>query len=162
MMLRKSLKNAVLLALVPLMMFGCARAAKDTTGFALDDAASVPADFEQTWQAVKSVLRDRGLDIYTRDTRGLFVAYSKMKRRIFVPARIKYTIELGEVSDTETAVNIETLKEVYGVTLLTYPDWHARRATDHTEAQAILEAVKAKIAAPEEAAPVSEPAPPQS
>lgn len=156
MMSRKSFKFA-LLVLLPLAAFGCARAARDTTGFALNDTATVNASFDETWQAVKAVLRDRELDVYTRDKRGLFVAYSEMKRRFFVPGRIRYTIELSEISDSETGINIETLKEVYGVTLLTYPDWHARKTSDNAESMAILQAIQAKVAAPEEAEAVPAP-----
>ena len=49
---------------------GCARAARDTTGFALNDSALVEAPFEETWQATKAVLREMDLEIYTRDKRG--------------------------------------------------------------------------------------------
>lgn len=152
MLLLKSFPIASLV--VMLSILGCARAARDTTGFAMSDSATVGASFEDAWQAVKAVLRERGLEIYTRDKRGLFVAYSNMRRHILVPHRTKYTIELSQLSDHETGVNIETLREVYGVTLLTYPNWHARKATDNSEALAILEALQAKLAAPQEEAPI--------
>lgn len=143
----------MLLAIIVLSIafVGCARAAKDTTGFALNDTTTVEAGFDQSWQAVKAVLRDRDLEIYTRDKRGLFVAYSDTKRRIVSPTRTRYTIELTPVSDLETGIAIETIREVYGVTFLTQPDWHARKAKDNVEALAILDAVKAKLAAPAEA-----------
>lgn len=140
--------------LVLLSVLGCARAARDTTDFAMTDAVTVEAPFEEAWQAVKAVLRDRELEVYTRDKRGLFVAYSSMKRRLFVPGRIRYTIELSELSDHETGVRIETLREVYGVTLLTYPNWHARKTTDNAEAVAILAALQARLSAPPAAEPV--------
>jgi len=60
---------------------GCARAARDTTGFARENSTIVDAPFKEAWQAVKGVLREQKLDIYTRDKRGTFVAYSKMHRR---------------------------------------------------------------------------------
>lgn len=150
-MMPRKFFRLVLLILLPVAAFGCARAARDTTGFALNDSATVDASFDEAWQAVKAVLREKELDIYTRDTRGLFVAYSKMKRRLFVPGRIRYTIELSEISDNETGLNIETQKEVYGVTLLTYPDWHARKTSDNAESLAILAAIQAKLTVPEEA-----------
>jgi hypothetical protein len=158
----------VLLAAGLLHVSGCARAARDTTGFAKTESVTVEAPFEETWQAVKLVLQEHDLDIYTRDKRGLFVAYETKGRRLFVPRRIKYTIELMDVSEYATAIHIEALREVYGVTLLTNPDWHARETKDDTRAATILEAIHAKLAAPatlpepeadsasvEEAAPVS-------
>lgn len=151
MLLRKSFPIASLA--VVLSLLGCARAARDTTGFAMTDSGTVEASFEDTWQAVKAVLRDRGLEIYTRDKRGLFVAYSSMRRHILVPHRTKYTIELSQLSDRETGVKIETVREVYGVTLLTHPNWHARKATDNSEALAILESLQAKLAAPQDETP---------
>lgn len=138
----------VLLAAGLLHVAGCARAARDTTGFAKSESITVEAPFEETWQTVKLVLQERDLEIYTRDKRGLFVAYESKGRRLFVPRRTKYTIELRDVSEFTTAIHVEALREVYGVTLLTYPDWHARQTPDDTAAAAILEAVQAKLAAP--------------
>jgi hypothetical protein len=140
----------IALAMLAAATAGCARAKRDTTGFALKDKVVLEAPFEETWQAVKHVLRARGVEIYTRDKRGLFVAYSNMNRRLLVPHRTKYTIELMDISENETAIHIETLREVYGVTLLTHPDWHARQAKDNSEATAIFQAVEAKLNAPAE------------
>lgn len=164
------MKNRIVLgafvaALCVLALGGCARAARDTTGFSIARSISVQAPFEETWQATKSVLREQDYDLYTRDKRGAFVAYTQMKRSlmIFTPHRTKYTIELEAVSGNETAVHIETVKQVYGVTLLTYPDWHDRKAEDDSEAQAILAAIQAKLgagealAAPEGATPALTP-----
>lgn len=134
-----------LLAVLIVAGAGCARAAKDTTGFALENTITVKAPFEETWQAVKSVLREQDMDLYTRDKRGTFVAYGKMHRRWLQPTRTKYTVEVGRVSANETRVFIETIKQVYGVTLLTYPDWHDRKAKDNGAAAAILDAVQAKL-----------------
>ncbi|MBI4557377.1 MAG: hypothetical protein HY706_07335 [Candidatus Hydrogenedentes bacterium] len=147
--------------LVIIAAVGCARAARDTTGFALNDFATVNAPLMDTWQAAKAVLREKELDLYTRDKRGVLVAYSPMKRRFFMPERIQYTITLEELSADSTRVNLETLKQVYGVTLLTYPGWHDRKAADNQEALAILEAIQAKLSsaatpeAPTETPPTS-------
>ncbi len=124
---------------------GCARAARDTTGFALNDSALVEASFEETWQTTKAVLREMDLEIYTRDKRGRFVAFSDMTRRtLLVPHRVKYTIVLEEESPETTKVMIESMKQVYGVTLLTYPDWHDRKTEDNSVALEILERLKAQ------------------
>jgi hypothetical protein len=122
---------------------GCARAARDTTGFAINDSAIIEAPFTETWQATKAVLREMDLEIYTRDKRGRFVAFSGMsRRRLFVPNRVKYTIILEEESPETTKVMIESMKQVYGVTLLTYPDWHDRKTQDNTIALEILDRLK--------------------
>lgn len=134
------------LALV-IALAGCASAARDTSGFAITDEATVNAPFEKTWQLTKAVLREQNLDIYTRDKRGFFVAFTPQKRHWrLVPHRQKYTITIEEVSATATHISIETVNQVYGVTLLTYPDWHDRKATGDTEAKAILKALQAKAA----------------
>ena len=135
------------LALV-IALAGCASAARDTSGFAITDDATVNAPFDKAWQLTKAVLREQNLDIYTRDKRGFFVAFTPSKRHWrLVPHRQKYTITLEEVSATATHISIETVNQVYGVTLLTYPDWHDRKATNDAEAKAILKAVQAKAGA---------------
>lgn len=127
---------------------GCARTARNTEGFAKVDSADVSAAFEDAWQATKAVLRDKKFDIYTRDKRGLFVAYSETKRHLFVPERIQYTIMLDDIAPGTTRVTIETLRQVYGVTLLTYHGWHERKTTDNTVALEILQNIQAKVNAP--------------
>lgn len=125
---------------------GCARAARDTQGFAVENSGTVEAPFVETWQAAKAVLRERDTELYTRDKRGVFVAYTARKRRrLPVLKRTQYTVFLEEVSDDATRVTVETLRQVYGVTLLTYPGWHDRKTTDDSEAKAILEAIQAKV-----------------
>lgn len=137
---------ATLLIVQLSVVLGCARAARDTTGFAQEQSLTVNAPLEQTWQAVKTVLREQGLELYTRDKRGAFVAYTPMKRTLLVqPHRTQYTIELTPVSSAETTVYIEAVKQVYGVTLLTYPGWHDRPAKDPEATQTILSAVQAAI-----------------
>ena len=128
------------------LLGGCARAARDTAGFAKSGSATVEAGLEQTWQTVKTVLREQEYELYTRDKRGAFVAYTPMKRRFFQPKRVKYTVLLTESSSNATRIDIETINQVYGVTLLTYPDWHDRPARDNAGADAIIQAVQSKIA----------------
>ena len=133
------------------------RDARTTEGFALFDTSTVNAPFQDAWQMTKAVLREREYEIYTRDTRGVFVAYSPMRRNLFlVPQRVKYTVSLDAISDGATEITVESIKQVYGVTLLTYPGWHDRQMTDDGEAKALLEAVEAKAGNPEpDAVPVT-------
>ena len=157
----------ILVTLLVVAGVNCARAARDTTGFAIVDSAVVNAPFEEAWQATKSALRQMDLNIYTRDKRGAFVAYSEMQRqlRLFTPHRTQLTITLERVSGDTTRVTIETLDQVYGVTLLTYPDWHDRKAKDNALALSILESIQAHIAGtdltPDQAEPASESAKPE-
>ena len=143
---------ALLCACSSTMLTGCARAARDTTGFTLEHTTKVNAPFEETWQTVKTVLRENEFDIYTRDKRGSFIAYTDPQRkslRFFLPKRTQYTIEVAAVSADETAIYIETVNQVYGVTLLTYPGWHDRETEDDSQALVILQAVEARLASPE-------------
>jgi len=132
-------------ALLPIV--GCAHAARDTAGFQMVDSETFEAPFMDTWQATKGVLREMDLHLYTRDKRGVFVAYTPMKRKLklFTPKRTKYTITVEELPGSSTRVNIETVDQVYGVTPLTYPDWHDRKTADNKDALAILEALRAKL-----------------
>ena len=126
---------------------GCARAARDTSGFALQDEMVVNAPFEETWQAVKTVLNDQGYEIYTRDKRGAFVAYTPMKRILWVqPSRTKFTIELARIAPEETAVRVDSIRQIYGVTLLTHPNWHDRKQRDPEASQAIIDAIQSTLA----------------
>lgn len=144
---RKALYFSLLLALITLG--GCVRAAKDTTGFSIVDKATVKAPLMETWQAAKEVLRQKKLDLYTRDKRGVLVAYTHMRRHLLVPNRVQYTLTMHEMSGTSTDITIETVRQVYGVTLLTYPGWHDRKTTDNSQALAILKAVKTRLSAPD-------------
>ncbi len=135
-------KHSILCGLILITLgglnWGCARASLDTTGYALHEAATVSAPFEDTWQALKTVLREQDLEIYTRDKRGVFVAYSPTRRSLLQPTRLQHTFELERIGANETRITAETIRQVYGVTLLTYPDWHDRPAEDNADAQQIL------------------------
>ncbi|HPO13664.1 MAG TPA: hypothetical protein PLI09_09480 [Candidatus Hydrogenedentes bacterium] len=141
-------RNAIIAVVCMTALFGCARTLHNTTGFALENSITVDAPFKDTWQIVKGVLRAQDLDLYTRDKRGTFVAYSTAwKHFSFLQRhRTKYTIELAPVNEEETRVYIETIRQVYGVTLLTYPGWHDRKAKNNAEAVKILKAVEEKAA----------------
>ncbi|MCC6699363.1 MAG: hypothetical protein IT365_27305 [Candidatus Hydrogenedentes bacterium] len=131
---------------LPAVVSGCARAKLDTAGFAMQDTVTVNKPLDEAWQDTKAVLREMELDIYTRDKRGEFVAYTPMKRHFYVatPHRTQLTIVLESVSASSTSVTVETVQQVYGVTPLTYPDWHDRKTSDNKEALAILDALRAR------------------
>lgn len=143
----KFLCSSILLA-ATLMPLGCAHAPKDTTGFAVKHEIVVAAPFDATWQAVKDILRENELDIYTRDKRGHFVAYTPEKRRYLQPNRYQYTFDLEALSENETRIALDTRKQRYGVTLLTYPGWHDRKTEDAPESQALLDAIQARAGNP--------------
>lgn len=134
-----------ILGLMTAFFVGCAHAPSDTTGFALNNEVVVDASFDQTWQVVKDVLRENELDIYTRDKRGRFVAYTPQKRRYLQPKRFQYTFDIEALSDNETRIGLDTRQQAYGVTLLTYPGWHDRKTADHPESQALLDAIQARL-----------------
>lgn len=125
---------------------GCARAARDTAGFAMEDSAVVEAPFEDAWQMTKAVLREQELEIYTRDKRGTFTAYTPMQRGILnpKPTRTEFSFVLEDLNNNTTQLHATTLDQVYGVTLLTYPGWHDRKTTDNSRTLAIIEAIQAK------------------
>lgn len=128
---------------------GCLHASQDTAGYAVEKTANLNVSFDQSWQIVKSVLREQKLELYTRDLRGHFVAYSKTKRDLglFTPRRVQYTVDIAKVSDQETMVRVDCVRQVYGVTLLTYPGWHDRKTQDTREIEAIMQAIQAKAGA---------------
>jgi hypothetical protein len=126
---------------------GCARSRASTGGFESVDSVTVGAGYDETWQATKAVLREMELEIYTRDKSGEFVAYSPMRRqfRVVTPRRAKFTIRLEELGAESTNVSVEYVEQVYGVTPLTYPDWHDRESVDNSVAISILEAVRNRV-----------------
>lgn len=144
--MKRAFGLGIAVMLIAAALGGCASAARDTAGFSVIEEATVEAPFEDTWQHTKAVLRERELNIFTRDKRGFFVAFTAEDRDWrLVPHRTKYALSLEEVSPTATKVTIETTDQVYGVTLLTFPDWHDRKTTDNAEGAAILEAIAAKV-----------------
>jgi len=139
------LMNSVLMVLLSIILFsGCARTLKDTSGFAEEKVFTVKAPFDKTWQATKETLRELKLEIYTRDKRGVFVAYDQPKREWMQLRRIKYEIQLGSVNSEETRVLVSAIKQIYGVTLLTSPDWHDRKITKETKTDEIINKIMEK------------------
>lgn len=135
----------ILALLIPGLLGGCVRAARDTTGFASEQKLTVEIPFEEAWQGVKATLQEQELELYTRDKRGTFVAFTKQRKRI-VPQRVKYTILMDAVSDNETTIHVEAIQQAYGVTMLTYPDWHDRKAKGDNGAEELVNALRVKLA----------------
>ena len=125
-------------------LVGCAKSAKDTTGFAVTESVVVEAPFDAAWQHTLDVLQEEDFLVYTRDKRGLFLAFTNPKRRFFVPQRHQYTVVLEPVSSTATRVTVETQLQKFGVTLLTDPAWHDRPTEDASRAEALLAAVETR------------------
>ncbi|HOH42267.1 MAG TPA: hypothetical protein PLZ53_04060 [Candidatus Hydrogenedentes bacterium] len=146
-MMRSIVINSCLILAVVLTGLGCARAARDTSGFALREETTVASGYENTWQTVKHVLREQGYEVYTMDKRGYFVAYTPLKRILWMqPKRTKFTVELARLSDNETVIAVESIRQIYGVTLLTHPNWHDRKQNDPAPGAALLEGIRTKLA----------------
>lgn len=144
-------------ALAVLGLAGCATAKKDTTGFAVQHEVVLNEPYAEAWQHVKRTLLAEEFEVYTRDKRGTFVAYTGGNNFLGVmnAPRKRYTVDLESLSASQTKVTVEVMKQVYGVSLTTYPDWHDRKTNDDGEA---LEFIAALQGAPVEAAtePASE------
>lgn len=125
-------------------LVGCAKAARDTTGFAVTETVVVEVPFDSAWQYTLDVLQEEDVVIYTRDTRGLFLAFTNPKRRFFVPQRHQYTVVLEPISSSATRVTVETQLQKFGVTLLTDPAWHDRPTEDTGRAEALVAALEAR------------------
>ena len=126
---------------------GCPTSSPESGEFTRVDSAVMDAPFVEVWQSTKAVLRQQEYLIYTRDKRGIFVAYSDQKRKFLTPHRTQVTINLEELTAETTRLTIETAYQEYGVTLLTYPGWHIRESDDDSKALAILEGVRQHLAA---------------
>lgn len=109
------------------------------------DSITLQAPFDGAWQQTRDALLGQKYEIYTRDKRGLFVAYTKVRRRLlFFPYRTKLTITLEAVSVDETRVSVETIHQKYRVTPLTYPDWRDDpKVVEGDIAGTLLEAIRA-------------------
>ena len=108
------------------------------------DSIAVEGSFDDVWQRTRQALLDQKYEIYTRDKRGLFVAYSKVKRHLLLwPHRTKLTIVLEDVSPDEIVVSVETIHQRYRVSLLTYPDWRDdQKIVDGDIATSLLGVIK--------------------
>ncbi len=118
------------------------------------DSITLQAPFDGAWQQTRDALLAQKYEIYTRDKRGLFVAYTKVKRRLlFFPNRMKLTITLERLSEDETRISVETIFQRYRVTPLTYPDWRDDpRVVEGEIAGALLEKIRAGKVSEEDSA----------
>jgi hypothetical protein len=128
-----------------LLVAGCSSAPPVDEALGAVDSAIVQAPMEEAWQAVKGVLRDQEYLIYTRDKRGLFVAFTDMKRKRLTPHREQITVTLQPQSADSTQVTVEMVQQTYGVSLLTYPGWHDLKTDDHSTGELILAAVAERL-----------------
>lgn len=137
---------ALLLSALILGASGCASSAPKQQDEIFVDTMTVPMDFESTWQLTRDTLLDKDIEIYTRDKRGLFVAYGNTRRSLLIPWRTKFTITIQEESAESTKIAIEAVEQRYTVTLLTYPDWRDRDFRDKKgHGAALLESIKSRI-----------------
>lgn len=129
------------------VMAGCQSTPKEAPPPPPTVSAVVEKDFETVWTQTRDELLQQELWIYTRDKRGLFVVFTDMHRVFFVsPRRTKMTISLEPVNAQSTRITVETIKQHYRVTLLTYPDWRdVLPGTDPEQGQELLNAIVAHI-----------------
>lgn len=149
-------------AVAALGLVGCATAKKDTTGFAIQHEVVLDQSYPDAWQHVKRTLLAEEFQVYTRDKRGTFVAYTGGNNFLGVmnAPRNRYTIDLESLSSAQTKVTVEVVKQVYGVSLTTYPDWHDRKTNNDEDALALIATLQGgpveEVAAPEEPAAMEE------
>lgn len=115
----------------------------------------VETDFATAWTTTRDVLLAQGLEVYTRDKRGLFVAYTHQKRHLLLfPHREEFTVALEPLPPDRVEISVETIHQRYRVTLLTYPDWRdAPKGAEKDKAQALLDQIVAGIRGPEPGTP---------
>ena len=130
---------------------GCATNPKpvETPAVAFVDSMTVPLAFDDAWQLTRDVLLAQdGVEIYTRDKRGMFVVYTDMHRKkLIMPHRSMLTITLESDTKESTQIAVETVAQRYGVTLLTYPGWRDKDTVSEEEVgRTILESIKTRVA----------------
>jgi hypothetical protein len=129
---------------------GCATKPKpvETPAVAFVDSMTVPMAFDEAWQLTRDVLLvTEGVEIYTRDKRGMFVVYTDMHRKkLIVPHRSMLTITLEADTKESTKISVETVAQRYGVTPLTYPGWKDNDTVSEEEVgREILESIQAQV-----------------
>lgn len=125
---------------------GCASTPKKPVPDLAHQASRVvQAPFDAAWQATRDALRKNDYIIYTRDKRGVFVAYSEKERRMRRRIRNELTITLEAVTSGSTRITLAVQQQKFGVTLLTYPGWHDRKTADGAVAEAFFEALESEL-----------------
>lgn len=108
------------------------------------DSVVVQREFDEVWQATKTVLVEQDYEIYTRDKRGMFVAYTKKKGTFSIPNRARITVVLERVTNNTTRVSVEAVQERYRMPLLKHPGWKEQPKVDLTERrQEVLRGIEA-------------------
>lgn len=88
------------------------------------DMAELDGSFDEVWEATRTALKDLKYRIYTRDKRGLFIAYSKQRRTLFFfPYRTQFAVTIDEADNGGVRVAVESIRQRYRVSLLTTPGW---------------------------------------
>lgn len=140
----RRLWSAMTLAVALVVLGGCAHTSEAVvTEMPMEVSRILDVPLETAWIATRDALLERDLNIYTRDKRGVYVVYSKERRRLMLPTRTEYTITLEAASDTTTKVSVSTVHQKYRVTLLTYPDWSSTPVADDGFGAALLEELAA-------------------
>ncbi|MBI1317908.1 MAG: hypothetical protein GC168_03030 [Candidatus Hydrogenedens sp.] len=153
--MRRILFTLCVLAAGTAVLGGCATAAKDTTGFSIQKEIVVEQPFEEAWVNVKNVLVASDMMVYTRDKRGSFEAYDGPTNPIpyIRNRRTKYNVDLIATSNTQTHIQLQATRQVYGSSLTTYPDWHDRKTTDGEMLDELIAAIGGSASGVIEAAP---------
>lgn len=140
----------MVLVAITVMTSGCATKPKqvETQPVAFVDSMTIPMAFEDAWLLTRDVLLQQdGIEIYTRDKRGMFVVYTDMHReKLIVPKRSMLTITLEEETKTDTKIAVETVAQRYGVTVLTYPGWREdNKVSEEEVGREIMESIRAQV-----------------
>ena len=128
-----------------LLLAGCARGATQAVQVSPSASLVIQSNFEDTWRATKSALREGGYVIYTRDKRGFFVAYLEEAGHRLAPHRTRYTVRLEQLTASSTRVTIDGVHQRYGVTLKTYPAWRNIESEEPMELGSILEQIQQHV-----------------
>jgi hypothetical protein len=110
-----------------------------------DVSAEVGGEFRQVRDVVRDVLRESPVEIYTRDKRGVFVAYANVRRAFLTPRRLRLVVTLERVSESSTRVSVQTFPEAYTVQLLTYPAWRPAAFGDDSRAREIVSSIEKRV-----------------
>lgn len=115
------------------------------------ESTVLQAEYEDVWQATRRALQASELDIYTRDKRGMFVAFDEKKRLFSIPRRARITVIVERVTTSSTRVSIEAVRERYRMPILRHPGWKEEAGGDLTELKReLLASIEAQALAPPE------------
>lgn len=125
---------------------GCASAPPPPPPEVAVDSVVLEREFDAVWQATKTALIEQDYEIYTRDLRGMFVAYTKKTGTFSIPNRARITVVLERVTTNSTKVSVEAVQERYRMPLLKYPGWKEQPKVDLTQRrQEVLETIESTV-----------------